>query len=72
MQRVLHGRLLAADSSPFVQGISRSAAAGAQWCRPSVVVDVAHAGSAEESRLRDPGFRGIRDDLHLADVRAQA
>jgi bifunctional non-homologous end joining protein LigD len=70
-QRVLHGRLLAADASPFVEGLSRAAAAGARWCRPSTVVDVAHRGGSASGRLAEPTFRGIRDDLGPDDVRAR-
>jgi bifunctional non-homologous end joining protein LigD len=69
-QRVLHGRLLAAEASPFVEGMSRSAAAGARWCRPSIVVDVVHLGRDDRGRLREPRLRGIRDDLGPADLRA--
>jgi bifunctional non-homologous end joining protein LigD len=70
VQRVLHGRLVAAAASPFVQGMSRAAAAGAHWCRPSTVVDVVHHGWDDGGRLREPGLRGIRDDLGPADLRA--
>src|SRR4051812_13564765 len=69
VQRVLHGRLLPAAASPFVEGLSRAAAAGARWCRPSTVVDVVHLGW-DGSRLREPGLRGLRDDLSPADLRA--
>jgi bifunctional non-homologous end joining protein LigD len=68
VQRVLHGRLLPAAASPFVEGLSRAVAAGARWCRPSTVVDVVHLGW-DGGRLREPGLRGLRDDLGPADLR---
>jgi bifunctional non-homologous end joining protein LigD len=70
VQRVLQGRLQAAGTSPFVEGMSRATAAGARWCRPSTVVDVAHVGWDDGGRLREPALRGIRDDLGPADLRA--
>jgi bifunctional non-homologous end joining protein LigD len=70
VQRVLRGRLVAVGRSPFGGGLSRAAASGARWCRPSTVVDVAHQGWSA-GRLRGPVFRGIRDDLGVDDVAAQ-
>jgi bifunctional non-homologous end joining protein LigD len=70
-QRVLHGRLLADGSSPFVEGMSRAAAAGARWCRPSTVVEVAHQGLDAGRRLREPSLRGLRDDLGPDDFRTE-
>ena len=72
MQRVLHGRVTAAllEPAPFTEGISRAAAAGARWCRPSTVVEVAHDGWGA-GRLRNPVFRGVRDDLRTTDVRPE-
>ena len=69
VQRVLRGRLVDIGVSPFGAGMSRSAAAGARWCRPSTVVEVAHRGWTAR-RLREPVFRGIRDDLGVNDLAA--
>jgi bifunctional non-homologous end joining protein LigD len=69
-QRVLQGRLQATGASPFVEGLSRAGGAGARWCRPATVVDVAHHGWDEGGRLRDPVLRGVRDDLGPGDLRA--
>lgn len=72
MQRVLHGRLTAMllEPSPFTEGMSRAAAAGARWCAPSTVVEVAHDGWGA-GRLRNPVFRGVRDDLQAAEIRPE-
>jgi bifunctional non-homologous end joining protein LigD len=67
-QRVLQGRLVATPVPPFTTGLSRALAAGARWCEPATVVEVAHGGRGPGGRLRDPAFRGIRDDLHLSDL----
>jgi bifunctional non-homologous end joining protein LigD len=69
MQRVLHGRMTATllEPSPFTEGMSRAAAAGARWCVPSTVVELAHDGWGA-GRLRNPVFRGVRDDLRAADI----
>ncbi len=71
-QRVLHGRLRPAGLPPFAGGLSRAAAAGVRWCAPTIVVEVVHQGWTEGGRLRDPVFRGIRDDLALDDVRPES
>ena len=67
---MLQGRLAATPVPPFTAGLSRSLAAGARWCEPTTVVEVAHGGRGPGGRLRDPAFRGIRDDLHLSDLPA--
>jgi bifunctional non-homologous end joining protein LigD len=70
MQRVLGERLsaVAAPSPPFADAVPRPDAAGARWCEPAIVVDVDHLGWTEAGRLRQPVFRGIRDDLEPADA----
>lgn len=65
VQRVLTERLaaVAVDSPPFVEPIPRPDAAGASWCAPSLVVEVSHLGWTAGLRLRQPVFRGLRDDV---------
>ncbi|WP_300012542.1 non-homologous end-joining DNA ligase [Pseudonocardia sp.] len=70
VQRVLGERLttLAAPSPPFTERLPRLDAEGAHWCEPGVVVEVAHLGWTKDGRLRQPVFRGIRDDLDAPDA----
>ncbi|WP_214407460.1 DNA ligase [Pseudonocardia lacus] len=68
VQRVLQGRLAATAVPAFTAGLSRAQAAGARWCEPTTVVEVAHGGRGPGGRLRDPALRGIRDDLHPTDL----
>ncbi len=63
VQRVLRERLVPRDGSPFAATIPRADAAGAHWCEPVVVVEVGHTGRTDGGRLRQPVFRGLRDDL---------
>lgn len=51
------------DHSPFADEVPRVDAAGAHWVRPQLVVDVESLGVNTSGRLRQPSFRGIRDDL---------
>jgi len=69
-QRVLAQRLAAvsAPSPPFSERLPRLDAAGAHWCEPGIVVEVDHLGWTKDGRLRQPVFRGIRDDLDAADA----
>lgn len=71
-QRALRGRLVDADSSPFAERLPRTEEKGARWCRPEVVVEVSHMGWTDVGKLRQPVYRGIRDDLHAADVHQEA
>lgn len=73
VQQVLTARLgpLETDTSPFTAPLPRVDAAGAHWCEPGVVVEVAHLGWTAAGRLRQPVFRGIRDDVDPADVRPE-
>lgn len=70
VQRVLAERLaaVAAPSPPFREKLPRPDALGAHWCEPAVVVEVDHLGWTEAGRLRQPVFRGIRDDLGAPDT----
>lgn len=70
VQRVLGERLdaVAAPSRPFADAVPRPDATGAHWCEPAVVVEVDHLGWTGAGRLRQPVFRGLRDDLEPADA----
>lgn len=70
VQRVLRGLLdeLPAVGPPFVDAVPRPDGAGARWCEPLVVVEVAHLGWTDGHRLRQPVFRGIRDDVEPGEV----
>jgi bifunctional non-homologous end joining protein LigD len=54
---------LECSGQPFADPPPRGDAAGAVWVRPEVVVEVRHKGHTEGGRLREPVFRGIRDDV---------
>ncbi|MBN9795904.1 non-homologous end-joining DNA ligase [Pseudonocardia alni] len=71
VQELLTARLTGAPESPFAQVLPRVDAAGARWCSPTVVAEVAHLGWTAAGRLRQPVFRGIRDDVDAADVRRE-
>ncbi len=62
-QRVLHGRLVRAERAPFSERVPRPDGVGARWCEPVTVVEVAHLGWTDSGRLRQPVYRGVRDDL---------
>jgi bifunctional non-homologous end joining protein LigD len=63
VQRILRERLVTAATSPFVGTLPRAETAGARWCEPFTVVEVSHTGWTDAGRLRQPVFRGVRDDL---------
>ena len=56
------------DSSPFADDVPRIDAHGAVWCVPEVVVEVRHLGWTTGHRLRQPVFRGLRDDVRAPEV----
>ncbi len=70
VQQVLTERLgpLEAPTSPFARAVPRADAAGARWCVPETVVEIAHTGWTVGDRLRAPVFRGVRDDVDPAEV----
>lgn len=45
---------------------------GALWCDPRVVIEVRHTGWTSGGRLRQPVFRGIREDLEVGQVRRES
>jgi bifunctional non-homologous end joining protein LigD len=67
-QRILRERLVEARKPPFAEPLPRAEVAGARWCEPLTVVEVGHTGWTEAGRLRQPVFRGVRDDLDPEDV----
>ena len=69
VQRVLHERLIRADRPPFRERPPRPDGVGAHWCEPTTVVEVAHLGWTDTGRLRQPVYRGIRDDLDPGQLR---
>jgi bifunctional non-homologous end joining protein LigD len=70
-QRVLRERLIEVDRTPFTVRLPRSDGVGAHWCEPLTVVEVAHTGWTDGGRLRQPVFRGVRDDLEPEQVRRE-
>jgi bifunctional non-homologous end joining protein LigD len=62
-QRLLHERLLPREQPPFEERLPRPDGVGARWCEPLTVVEVAHLGWTVAGRLRQPVYRGVRDDL---------
>lgn len=73
VQQVLAERLspLTGADPPFAAPLPRPDAAGSRWCEPGLVVEVAHLGWTAAGRLRQPVFRGIRDDVEPAEVRRE-
>lgn len=73
VQHLLTERLapLTVPASPFASAVPREDAAGATWCAPAVVVEVAHLGWTAAARLRQPVFRGVRDDVDPSGVRRE-
>lgn len=67
-QRVLHERLVDRPLSPFREKVPRPDSTGAHWCEPLTVVEVSHLGWTDAGRLRQPVFRGVRDDLDPGQV----
>jgi len=70
-QRILRGRLVDADHSPFSERLPRADEKGARWCLPEIVVEVSHMGCTDAGKLRAPVYRGVRDDLHPDEVRQE-
>jgi bifunctional non-homologous end joining protein LigD len=70
-QRLLHERLVRRDQPPFGERLPRPDGVGARWCEPLTVVEVAHLGWTEGGRLRQPVYRGVRDDLQPEQVQQE-
>ena len=58
---------LARADSPFADEVPRVDALGTRWVEPTVVVDVDTHGTGY-ARLRQPSYRGVRDDLAPEDL----
>ncbi len=58
---------LARGGSPFADEVPRVDAQGTRWVEPHVVVDVDTHGVGY-TRLRQPSYRGVRDDLTPQDL----
>lgn len=59
---------LVVESSPFDAELPRLDQRGTVWLDPRVVVDVQYLALTRDGRLRQPAYRGVRDDLVLADL----
>lgn len=73
------GRLLAellapqvVEESPFADALPRLDTVGTIWVRPEMVVDVQYLRVTTDGRLRQPAYRGIRDDLTPSDLSRDA
>ncbi len=67
----LLGELLApyvVGSSPFVEELPRLDRVGTTWVEPVLVVDVQYLRLTTDGRLRQPAYRGVRQDLDLDDL----
>jgi bifunctional non-homologous end joining protein LigD len=58
---------LSIDASPFADEVPRVDALGTTWVKPVVVVDIDTHGLGYD-RLRQPSFRGVRNDLTSEDL----
>ncbi|CUR59551.1 DNA ligase D/DNA polymerase [metagenome] len=63
---------LARDDSPFADDVPRLDALGTHWVDPVLVVDVESLGFSGQGRLRQPSYRGLRDDLTPDDLKEQS
>jgi bifunctional non-homologous end joining protein LigD len=64
--RALHP--LHTSESPFGTDVPAIDAAGAQWVEPVLVADVESLGLGARGRLRQPSWKGLREDLSAEDV----
>jgi bifunctional non-homologous end joining protein LigD len=51
------------EQSPFLPSPSLPTARGVHWVRPRLVIDVEYAERTRDGLLRQPSFRGVREDL---------
>ncbi len=59
---------LAAEESPFTEGLRPGETAQARFVRPELVGEVRFAEWTEDGRLRHPSWRGLRTDKRAGDV----
>lgn len=62
-------RPLEATRSPFAEAVPAVDAVDAVWVRPVLVADVESLGLSSGGRLRQPSWKGVRDDLSPDDLR---
>lgn len=67
MERLL--RPLESTNSPYLDDIPREFTKDAHWVEPSLVGEVAYASWTKDGRLRAPVWRGLREDVPLANAR---
>src|SRR5207249_1911397 len=70
IEMLLHRLAPLVVGSCLARGALEPAPRGRTFVRPEVVVGVRYGGFTDEGRVRHPVFRGIRDDVALADCRA--
>lgn len=61
-------RPLESEVSPFADELPAEDAVDAVWVRPVLVADVQSLGLSSGGRLRQPAWKGLREDLAPADV----
>jgi bifunctional non-homologous end joining protein LigD len=68
--RLLSGLVkpLEVEESPFVDEVPAVDARGTHWVEPRVVIDVDAHSRAPVTRLRQPSFIGVRDDIGPEDL----
>lgn len=59
---------LAVPDSPFAEPVPREFARAAHWARPVIVAEVEFRQWTTDGRLRQPSFRGVRDDIAPEDA----
>jgi bifunctional non-homologous end joining protein LigD len=59
-------------TSPFADEVPRIDALGTRWVLPRLVVDVESLGFTGQGRLRQPSYRGLRNDLTVGDLKEQS
>ncbi|MDN5790906.1 MAG: non-homologous end-joining DNA ligase [Micrococcales bacterium] len=68
MQRLLP---IEAGESPFATEVPREDAARARWVHPVLVADVQSLGQGGHGRLRQPAWKGLREDLTPDEIESQ-
>ena len=63
---------LITPDTPLAEGQRAKASTTITWVRPELVAQIAHAGVTRDGHLRHPVFQGLREDKHVAELRADA
>jgi bifunctional non-homologous end joining protein LigD len=58
-------------TSPFANEVPKVDALNTRWVEPAIVIDVESLGLGGQGRLRQPAYRGVRDDLTPDDLRGE-